>query len=200
MKIIKHIGIIIAGVLLLLGIPFWCAGGLRLLFSADVDAVTSASIILDKPSGHYYVLINKAMHTDEDNLADWLVFFSGGEFLYVFEDVSCSVAYGDPGAIALADSFRSQLPEHQMQAKREDGTLMLSRAEHGLYDIMIVSAEFADAMGVNTEPDEMTEVVEVFYETPEEEPKEDDENIAAEIASSGFRSQPAFAVFQRRVS
>ena len=75
MKLLKHIGIIIASVLIVLGIPLWCSGGLHSLFSSDPDSVSSASVILDKPSGQYYIMINKEMRRDEDTLQDWITFF-----------------------------------------------------------------------------------------------------------------------------
>jgi hypothetical protein len=37
-----------------------------------------------------------------------------------------------------------------MQIKTEDGTLMLSKAEYGRFDIIIMSEEFAAAYGADT--------------------------------------------------
>lgn len=150
LKICKHIGIVIAGAVLLLGIPLWCTGGLHPLFFPGPDTVSSASVVLDKPSGDYLVFINPLLHTDEEKQKDWVTFFSGGDILYIFEDVAVSAAASDPAGVELAESYRSQLPENQMQVKTEDPTLMLSRADHGLYDIMIMSREFAQAYGAET--------------------------------------------------
>jgi hypothetical protein len=44
----------------------------------------------------------------------------------------------------------SRLPENQMKIKTEDGTLMLSKAEYGRFDIIIMSEEFASAYGAKT--------------------------------------------------
>ena len=168
LRVAKHIGIIMAGVVLTLGIPLWASGYLHSLFSVDPDALSSASVILDQPSGDYLVLVNRLMHPDEEKLADWITFFSGGEILYIFEDVSCSVATSDPGGRELAESYRSRLPENQMQVKAEDGTLVLSRAEQGLYDILVMSREFADAFGASSVFGEDTVVIEVSQETSSE--------------------------------
>ena len=158
-----HIGVVTAGVLLILGVPMWASGGWRSLFSASADAVSSASVILDEPSGTYYVLINKAYHQDEENLEKWITFFSGGEILYIFEDAACSAAADDTGGCDLADSYRSRLPENQMQVKREDGTLLSSRIDQGLFDMAVMSKEYADMQKILDRIPASTEVLEVAY-------------------------------------
>ncbi|MBQ9030994.1 MAG: hypothetical protein IJ106_06010 [Parasporobacterium sp.] len=147
---VRHTGIILAGVFLLLGVPLLCSGGWNRLFSGDPDAVSSASVILDKPSGRYVMLINRDFHPDTATLDDWITFFEGGEILYIFEDIAVSVAEIDAGGIELANSFRSKLPENQMQVKKEDITLLLSRADHGLYDMILLSEEIARAYHAET--------------------------------------------------
>lgn len=129
-----------------LGCPFMLTDFFsQIIYGGGTDAVTSASVSLDKPSGEYVVLINRDMHKDEDKLADWETFFSGGEITYIFEDIACSVAAADTGAVELAQSFQSQLPENQMRVEKTDSTLMLSRADNGKFDIIIMSKEFAQA-------------------------------------------------------
>lgn len=163
-NIIKHIGIIAGSTLIILGIPLLLTGRLPSFFSNGPDAVTSASVILDKPSGQYYVLVNKDLHSDAEKLRDWVTFFSGGEILYIFEDISCSVAASDAGGLDMANSFRSRLPENQMQITPEDAALLASRADHGLYDVIILSRECADHYKIPTEASEHNEVIEVFVE------------------------------------
>ena len=167
-NIIKHIGITAVSILIILGIPLLLTGRLPSLFSDRPDAVSSASVILDEPSGQYYVLVNKALHSDEEKLRDWVTFFSGGDVLYIFEDIACSVAASDAGGMDMANSFRSRLPEHQMQIKSEDAVLLASRADHGLYDVMILSRECADQYGISTDASEQREVIEVFVESETE--------------------------------
>ena len=83
-------------------------------------------------------------HPDAENLAKWKQFFRGEDMGFLFEDISCSVAKGDVGALDLARSFQSQLPENQMSVRPEEATLLFSRADAGKFDILIVSQEFAD--------------------------------------------------------
>jgi hypothetical protein len=107
-------------------------------------------VIIDQPSGDYIVLINQNLHTNRDNLYTWVQFFSGQEISYLFEDISCSVAAGDSGALTMAQSFQSRLPEKQMSVQTENATLLLSRADCGKYDIIILSSEFAERYDLTT--------------------------------------------------
>lgn len=165
MNLLKHIGIVIASVVILIGVPLWCSGGLHSLFSSDPDAVSSASEILESPSGNFVVMINKDFHPQDGTLKDWITFFEGGDILYIFEDISCSVAAGDTSGIEMAESFRSRLPENQMKIKSDDMMLLASRADHGLYDVIIMSKEFADMTGIQKTRSDSMEVVEIAKET-----------------------------------
>jgi hypothetical protein len=60
------------------------------------------------------------------------------------------VITGDSGALTMAQSFQSRLPEKQMSIQEENGALLLSRADHGKYDIMILSKEFAESYDITT--------------------------------------------------
>ena len=146
MKVIKHIIIVCVCLIAILGIPF-----LHLYSKAggDTDAVTSASVILDQPSGDYIVFINKDKRKDEETLKTWETFFSGEEISYVFEDIVCSVSDNDTAGYTMAQSFQSRLPENQMTIRKEDGTLMMSKAEYGKYDIIILSREAAEMYNVD---------------------------------------------------
>jgi len=161
-RIIKHIGIVLAGLILVLGVPLWCTGYISSLFSEDPDAVSSASVISDQPSGNYVIMINKTMHPDKDKLDDWIRFFSGGDVLYIFEDICACAASGDSGGIEMAWSFRSRLPENQMKVVIDDPVLIMSRADRGLYDIIIMSQEFADAFHCETAFNENCSVIKLM--------------------------------------
>lgn len=142
----RHLAIIMCGVAVIIGCPFVFTDFFAQLISGDgADTVTSASVILDKPSGEYVVLINKDIHSDESKLNDWITFFSGGEITYIFEDIACSVPNGDIGALSMAESYQSRLPENQMRIDKEESTLLLSRADAGKFDIIVMSKEFAEA-------------------------------------------------------
>lgn len=147
MKVIKHIIIVCVCLVVILGMPFLYlykrAGG------NDTDAVSSASVIIDQPSGEYVVLINKNRRKDDDTLRTWISFFSGDEISFVFEDIICHVAESDTSGYTMAASFQSRLPENQMKVVSEDGTLMMSKAENGNYDIIVMSKEAADIYNID---------------------------------------------------
>ena len=114
-----------------------------------VDAVSSASVILDAPSGNYVVLLNRSRHQKYDTAEEWADFFRG-ESLVIMDDVECMVGDTDAGGFQLADSYRSRLPENQMKLRSENGLMMLSRAEAGGFDVIVMSQEFAEAYTART--------------------------------------------------
>ena len=146
----KHILLDTAVILAVLGIPFVCSDTFSQIISGNADAVSSASVILDAPSGDYLVLVNLDRHQNAENLALWESFFTGTDAPVIYEDIRCLTALGDSGGCDMADSYRSRLPENQMQVHAIDGTLLLSKAEHGLFDVIVLSAEFADAVSAET--------------------------------------------------
>lgn len=129
----------------LLGIPYFI-----LRDDTGVDTVTSASVVIEQPSGAYVVLINTDRHTDEENLKTWKQFFSGGEIGFLFEDIGCMVPLSDTAGLELAKSFQSRLPENQMTLKTEDPTLLFSKAEYGNFDIVLLSNEAYLAYGAES--------------------------------------------------
>lgn len=149
-NVLKHAGIVIAGILIIAGIPFVCLGGIGKLSSQNTDVVSSASLIIDQPSGEYVVLINKTLHQDKDNFNAWVEFFSGGESSVIFEDIACSVSRNDPDGLEAAESFQSRLPENQMTIYPEETTLLMSRFDEGLFDIIIMSKEIEEAYHAET--------------------------------------------------
>ena len=158
MKFVKHVILVALGVFVLLGLPFMNTDYFSGLVSG-ADAVSSASAILDSPSGEYIVWINAALHTDEEKLDQWIHFFKGEEISYIFEDLACSVADGDPSGLEMAQSYQSRLPENQMILDSENSIFLLSAAENDQFDIVVMSKEFADSYGAS--PSENTIVIEV---------------------------------------
>ena len=154
---------------MVIGVPLWCTGYITSLFSSDADIVSSASVIVDQPSGEFVVLINKAIHTNEENLEKWVKYFSGDdddEILIIFEDISCSVAEGDATGVNMAESFQSRLGTsstglNQMEIEEADATLLASRADNGKFDVIIMSKEYADAYNLQTAYTDNVEVVEI---------------------------------------
>ena len=126
-----------------LGVPFLTSDYGRAKLSGT-DAVSSASVTVAQPSGDYVVLLNLTKHTDKEALAMWYDFFAGEEIGLLFEDIDCAVARSDPNGKTMAESYRARLPENQMSLRLEDGTLLLSKAENGKFDVIVMSAEIAD--------------------------------------------------------
>ena len=146
MKTLKHLFIVAVVLFLIVGVPFMMTDYWRGLLSSDeADAVSSPSVVIDKPSGNYIVLINTRLHKDKEKLNQWIDFFSGKETDIIFEDIACTVAEGDAMGIEMADSFRSKLPENQMKIKKEEAVLVVSRAEEGKFDVLLMSKEFANS-------------------------------------------------------
>ncbi len=149
MNILKHTLIVAVSLLLMLGVPFFTSDYFKRMVEGT-DAVSSASVIIDQPSGDYVVLLNLDKHTDEENLAMWYDFFEGREIDFIFEDIYCMTAQSDINGTTMAQSYRSRLPENQMQLNTIDGTLMLSRAEYGKFDVIVLSEELADFYTAST--------------------------------------------------
>lgn len=149
MRALRHIITVSAAILLTLGVPFASSDSFKEIVSG-ADAVSSASIVVDQPSGNYTVLINLDKHTDAENLALWEKFFAGEEVSFIFEDIKCTAARGDSGGIQLAENYLTRLPENQMTLRTEDPVLMLSKAEYGRFDVIVISKEMADMYGAST--------------------------------------------------
>ena len=141
-----HLFLVVGAVFLTVGVPFMMTDYYKGLFSSnEVDAVSSPSVIIDKPSGNYIVLINTRLHKDKSKLDQWISFFSGEETDIIFEDIACTVAEGDAKGLEMAQSFQSKLPENQMKIKEEEAVLVISRAEEGKFDILLMSKDLADS-------------------------------------------------------
>lgn len=150
MNIVKHIVVTIVSVFLILGIPFVTTDYFKALISDTPDVVTSASVVVDKPSGDYLVFINLDKHTDKENLSLWHDFFEGKDVSFIFEDIKCYVAKNDVNGLTIAQNFQSRLPENQMVISTEDGTLMISKAEYNKFDVIVMSREIADFYAADT--------------------------------------------------
>ena len=144
MRIIRHIIVTSFLLVLLAGIPALATGYPQKMISG-ADALSSASVVLDQPSGAYVAMINRDLHKNEKNLSIWQDFFRGKEISFLFEDISCLVADSDPAGLELARSFQSRLPENQMKLRTENISLLLSKVDYGLFDVVLFSREVYDA-------------------------------------------------------
>ena len=145
MRALKHIGFVLAGLLLCLVLPgmLWSDAGA--LLTGGVDAVSGASMDLpNQPSGEYVVILNRGRHPL--TLDQWAAFFREEPVDVIMEDLSCLAAASDPTGVQLAQRYMVRLAEHQMTLKTENSLLVVSRAENGLYDVIVLSREMADAL------------------------------------------------------
>lgn len=149
-KIILHTMAAAAAAVLTFAIPFGFTDYCYALLRGELDAVSAATAAVDMPGGEFVVMINTDKHPDKANLAVWEEFFGGGETDFIFEDITCTVASSDSTAFTTAQSFQARLPENQMKIIKEDPTLMLSKADNGRFDIIIMSAESAKALGAQS--------------------------------------------------
>ena len=152
MKIIRHFFVTVIFLAAAVGIPFSQTAYFKGLISDEKDAVASASVIIDSPSGEYVVLINRDKHPDEKSMELWKSFFSEGDIdvLMLFEDIDCTVSKSDATGITMAQSFQSRLAENQMKITESDPTLMISKADSGRFDVIVMSAELADRLGAES--------------------------------------------------
>ena len=149
-SIIRHCVVIVSALFVFLGIPvlLWMERSV-LLHTQGTDAVSSASLELPaQPSGIFFVFLNTRLHPD--TAEQWELFFSGGDAGVIMSDVSCLVMDIDSTGMKLAQRFQLRLPEHQMRISREEGLMLVSKAESKLFDTIIISKELADAFHMNT--------------------------------------------------
>lgn len=147
-RLAAHACVVAVALALAFGVPLSQTTSLDELRGRATDAVSSASVALDSPSGVFLVLINADRHPNAENLATWEHFFAGEEIGYLFEDISVVVPAGDATGLDMARSYQSRLPENQLTIRTETPTLLFSKAQHGRFDIMVLSVEVADTYDV----------------------------------------------------
>lgn len=145
MKLFKHIIVVLLGLLVCLGLPGLVFADLGTMVSGSVDAVSHASLDLpDQPSGAYVVIVNRDKHPLTTQ--EWTSFFREEQVGVIMEDISCLAAAADPTGLQLARRYQARLAENQMELTAENSLLIVSRAENGLYDVIVLSKELADAV------------------------------------------------------
>ena len=143
MNALKHIVIVLLALAICLGVP-GLVYGTPVSFGA-ADAVSHASLDLpDQPSGAFVVIVNREKHPL--TTGEWTSFFLEEQVGVIMEDISCLAAASDPTGIQLAQRYQARLAENQMDLTAENSLLIVSRAENGLYDVIVLSKELADAV------------------------------------------------------
>lgn len=147
-KALKHFGIVVCGLFLCLVLPGLFYVDVGALFTGGLDAVSGASMDLpDQPSGQFVVILNRDHHPL--TLDEWTAFFREEEVGVIMEDISCLAAASDPTGVQLAQRYMARLAENQMRLTAENSLLVVSRAENGLYDVIVLSKEMADALDMS---------------------------------------------------
>ena len=181
-----HLAAAAAAVLLCIILPGYFFTDLPARIAGGADAVSSASMeIPDQPSGSYLVLIRSDLH--EDTLGEWTDFFTEKPVGVIMEDLHCFVDQADAAGQEMADRYRLRLAENQMTVMKENGTLLVSKAENGLFDVIVVSKEIADLQDYDKamSRDDVTVVkVESAAEDTAAESEEDTEDSEKDIAES----------------
>ena len=143
MRFFRHLLTVSAGIFLFLGIPAIRYVDFNALLSGAADAVSGASVEPPgQPSGEYLVLLNRKGH--EESIEEWRDFFQERPVGVIMEDLRCMTPLADIQGQQLADRYRLRLAENQMTVKPMDGILLVSRAENGLFDVIVLSKEMAD--------------------------------------------------------
>lgn len=121
---------------------------------ASPDAVSSATargVSAEDMKGKYVVLINKRLHVRAGTTEAWIKFFSfDGDAPLIMEDIVCKTADTDPEGIEIAEKYRARLPENQMKLRTEAGVMLLSKAETGRFDVVILSESAARLYAAQT--------------------------------------------------
>ena len=139
-------GAIVTGVL--------TAGGYINWSSDSPDAVSSATakpVSAGDMSGKYIVFINRELHDKAGTTGDWEKFFSFSDDVpLIMEDITCKVAQFDSEGLDTARKYQARLPENQMIIEQEAGVMLLSKAELGRFDVMIMSEAAAKSYSAQT--------------------------------------------------
>ena len=139
-------GAIVTGVL--------TAGGYINRSSDSPDAVSSATaqpVSAGDMSGKYIVFINRGLHDKAGTTGDWEKFFSFSDDVpLIMEDITCKVAQFDSEGLDTARKYQARLPENQMKIEQEAGVMLLSKAELGRFDVMIMSEAAAKSYSAQT--------------------------------------------------
>lgn len=146
MKLLGHMVTVLLTLVLFLGVPVAQHVNVGALLGTGTDLVSSATTIQAAPDGKFYILINADRHPNRDVLDDWVVFFEDKEAApLIMEDVSCVVCEGDAAGLEMATSLQSRLAENQMKLRTEQGVLAISKADAGVFDVMVLSEAAYDS-------------------------------------------------------
>lgn len=147
-RVLLNVCIVLVVLALLIGVPFTQSALFQQLTADQAAAPDPSAEAPDaeasSASGEFLVFINCDFHADEAQLAAWQAFFAGEKGSVPSETASLSVAEGDAAAYAQAQAYQSQLPKDQLAVRQEGPITLLSKAEGGCFDMLLMSREMAD--------------------------------------------------------
>ena len=139
-------GAIVTGVLTVGGYINWSSDSPDAVSSATAKPVSAGDM-----SGKYMVFINRELHDKAGTTGDWEKFFSFSDDVpLIMEDITCKVAQLDSEGLDTARKYQARLPENQMKIEQEAGVMLLSKAELGRFDVMIMSEAAAKSYSAQT--------------------------------------------------
>ena len=139
-------GAIVTGVLTADGYINWSSDSPDAVSSATAKPVSAGDM-----SGKYMVFINRELHDKAGTTGDWEKFFSFSDDVpLIMEDITCKVAQFDSEGLDTARKYQARLPENQMIIEQEAGVMLLSKAELGRFDVMIMSEAAAKSYSAQT--------------------------------------------------
>ena len=139
-------GAIVTGVLTTGGYINWSSDSPDAVSSATAKPVSAGDM-----SGKYMVFINRELHDKAGTTGDWEKFFSFSDDVpLIMEDITCKVAQLDSEGLDTARKYQARLPENQMIIEQEAGVMLLSKAELGRFDVMIMSEAAAKSYSAQT--------------------------------------------------
>lgn len=159
MEILKRTALRVLAVLLMAAAAAGVLTATGHLSPGAVDTVTKATgeiIAREDVEGSFVVLINRSVHRDDEVLGEWEKFFRGESYGFIFEDIVCYVASSDTAGMEMAQGLQSRLPENQMEIKTVSSAMIVEKARHGVFDVMVMSTaaiEQLNAQALLEEPD-----------------------------------------------
>lgn len=116
-----------------------------------LSSATARSVSAEDMSGKYMVFINRELHDKAGTTGAWEKFFSfSADVPLIMEDITCRVAQLDSEGLDAAQKYQARLPENQMKIEQEAGVMLLSKAELGRFDVIIMSESAAKSYSAQT--------------------------------------------------
>ena len=179
LKILKHIGFVLLTLFLFVGIPLLVQRD-NLIKLGTVDATAGGSIDLSEyeSSGSFVILINETSFSDrlktrlvsyfDGSDRDSSIFITKKDILTGDEKIKLTVINGDSAGITMGQYYQGAIANGAaITLDSETGILVVSKAEKGMLDLVVMSEAMAEAFSLKDEIDGVI-VLHVTEDTSEE--------------------------------